>query len=128
MKIERKNIVEDRIYSLGYALKGLLHLIKTENAIKIHMTVVILLTAAGYFSELTTIEWMFQFLALGLVISIEALNTCLEKIADFVQPNFDKQIGLIKDVSAGAVLLSSIFAGIVVCLIYIPKFIQYHSL
>ncbi len=128
MKIKRKNIIEDRIYSLQYAFKGLVHLLKTENAIKVHVFNLIILTITGVLFQLSVIEWMFQYVAFGLVISVEALNTCLEKIADYIQPNFDKKIGLIKDISAGAVLLSGIFGATVVGFIYIPKIIQYYSM
>ena len=60
-------------------------------------------------------------MAIGLVLGIEGLNTAVEKIADFVQPEFDEKIGFIKDVSAGAVMLVSIAASIIGLIIYIPK-------
>jgi len=46
----------------------------------------------------------------------EGLNTAIEKISDFVQPEFDKKIGFIKDVSAGAVMIVSIAATIIGCI------------
>ncbi|MDO6737326.1 diacylglycerol kinase [Wenyingzhuangia sp. 2_MG-2023] len=128
MKTKKHNLVVDRIYSLGYAIKGLLLLLQTENAIKVHAFSTILLTIIGFIFQLNATEWMFQFLTLGLVISIEALNTSVEKIADFIQPNFDEKIGTIKDVSAGAVLFSGVFGAIVVGIIYIPKIILYFNL
>ena len=60
-------------------------------------------------------------MAIGLVLGIEGLNTAVEKIADFVQPEFDEKIGFIKDISAGAVMLVSIAASIIGLIIYIPK-------
>jgi diacylglycerol kinase len=53
---------------------------------------------------------------------IEGLNTAVEKICDFIHPDFHAKIGLIKDVSAGAVMLVSIGASIIGCIIYLPKF------
>ena len=121
METKKQNFVVNRIESLKYAIVGALYLIKTENAIKLHCISTILLSALGYFTHLTPIEWMFQFLAIGLVISVEALNTSIEKIADFIQPDFDKKIGTIKDVSAGAVLFAGLFGAIIIGFIYIPK-------
>ena len=62
-----------------------------------------------------------QFQTLALVLGIEGLNTALEKLCDYVQPEFDPKIGFIKDISAGAVMLVAIAAGIVGLIIYIPK-------
>lgn len=128
MKPKKKNIVEDRLYSLKYAFKGCLILLKTENAIKVHILSFVLLTVIGFIAQLSKTEWMFQILALGLVISIEALNTSIEAIADYIQPNFDKKIGELKDISAGAVLISAIFGAIILGFIYIPKILMYYSL
>ena len=79
------------------------------------------MTAAGFYFEISNTEWILQILAIGLVLGIEGLNTAVEKIADFVQPEFDEKIGFIKDVSAGAVMLVSIAASIIGLIIYIPK-------
>jgi len=53
----------------------------------------------------------------------ESLNTAIEKIADFIHPEYHKQIGFIKDISAGAAFFAAIFAVIIGLIIYIPKFI-----
>ena len=51
----------------------------------------------------------------------ESLNTAIEKVSDFVQPEFDGKIGFIKDLSVGAVMLVSIAATVVGLIIYLPK-------
>jgi diacylglycerol kinase (ATP) len=79
------------------------------------------MTAAGFYFEISNMEWILQILAIGLVLGIEGLNTAVEKIADFIQPEFDEKIGFIKDISAGAVMLVSIAASVIGLIIYIPK-------
>jgi diacylglycerol kinase (ATP) len=64
-----------------------------------------------------------QILAFGLVLGIESLNTAVEKIADFVHPDFHKRIGFIKDIAAGAVLFAAFSAIAIGLLIYVPKFL-----
>lgn len=127
MEQKKQNFVINRIESLKYAFIGAVYLIKTENAIKVHCVSTILLSLLGYFTNITRTEWMLQFLAIGLVISVEALNTSIEKIADFIQPDFDKKIGTIKDVSAGAVLFAGLFGAVIVAFIYIPKLMLFLS-
>ncbi|BAO76973.1 diacylglycerol kinase [Winogradskyella sp. PG-2] len=64
---------------------------------------------------------MVQFAMIGLVMSIEGLNTAVEYIADFIHPEYHKKIGLIKDVAAGAVFIASVVAVIIAGIIYLPK-------
>jgi diacylglycerol kinase (ATP) len=54
-------------------------------------------------------------------MSVEGLNTAIEKVADFIHPNYDERIGFIKDIAAGAVLFAAITAVIIGLIIYIPK-------
>jgi len=57
-----------------------------------------------------------------LVLGIESLNTAVEKVADFVHPEYHERIGFIKDIAAGAVMFAALAAIAVGLLIYVPKF------
>jgi diacylglycerol kinase (ATP) len=57
-----------------------------------------------------------------LVLIAETINTAIEKICDFVEPNFNKKIGLIKDIAAGAVILATLLSIIVGVLVYSKYF------
>lgn len=106
---------------MGFALRGALLLIRTEASIKVQVGIAIIVTAAGFFYNLSATEWILQIFAIGLVMGIEGINTAVEKIADYIQPEFDEKIGFIKDISAGAVMLVSIAASIIGVIIYFPK-------
>ena len=54
----------------------------------------------------------------------EALNTAIERLCDKIEPNKDDKIKIIKDIAAGAVLLSSIFSATVGAIIFIPHIIS----
>lgn len=120
-QMRKESFLENRIKSVGFALRGALLLIRTEASIKIQVVLAILVTIAGFYYEISNTEWILQVLAISLVIGIEGANTAIEKICDFIHPEFDKRIGFIKDVSAGAVMLVSIGAIIVGLIIYLPK-------
>lgn len=94
---------------------------RTEGSIKVQIFIALLVTAAGFYFDISATEWILQILAIALVLGVEGLNTAIEKIADFVQPDFDPKIGIIKDISAGAVMWVSIAATIVGLIIYLPK-------
>ena len=111
----------NRIKSIGIAANGALLLIKNEASIKVQIVVTILVTCAGFYFDISNTEWLIQLLAIGLVLGTEALNTAIEKIADFIHPNHHKKIGYIKDVAAGAIFFSGIAAILIAIVIYIPK-------
>jgi diacylglycerol kinase (ATP) len=120
---KQEPFIINRLKSVGYAFKGMLILIKTEASIKIQLFIAVIVTAAGFYFEISKTEWMAQFIMIGLVMSVEGVNTAIEYIADFVHPEHHKKIGLIKDVAAGAVFIASIVAVVIAGIIYIPKFL-----
>lgn len=112
--------VTGRLKSLKFAILGAYKLLTTEHSIMVQFSLGILVTIAGFYFEISKTEWMFQTFAVGLVLSIEGINTATEKIADFIHPEFHEKIGFIKDIAAGAVLFAAITALIIGAIIYIP--------
>ncbi|MEP5253708.1 MULTISPECIES: diacylglycerol kinase family protein [Winogradskyella] len=120
---KKEPFIINRLKSFGFAFKGMLILLKTEASIQVQVGIAILVTFAGFYFNISKTEWMAQVIMIGLVLSIEGVNTAVEAIADFVHPDYHKKIGLIKDVAAGAVFIASIAALIIAGIIYLPKFI-----
>ena len=108
---------------MGFALKGAIKLITTEHSIMVQSSLAVGLIIAGFYFNISHEEWMFQTLAIGLVLSIEGLNTAVEKVADFIHPEFHQKIGFIKDIAAGAVFFAAMTAIAIGLMIYLPKFI-----
>lgn len=123
MEFERdKTFLTGRFKSMGFALKGAIKLITTEHSVMVQSSIAVLLVIAGFYFEISHEEWLIQTLAIGLVLGIEGLNTAVEKVADFIHPEYHERIGFIKDIAAGAVFFAAMTAIAVGCIIYIPKF------
>jgi len=123
MEFEKDNaFITGRIKSVGYAVKGAFKLITSEHSVMIQFSLAVIMIIAGFYFDIDRYEWMMQILAFGLVLGIESLNTAVEKIADFVHPEFHDKIGFIKDIAAGAVLFAAVAAIAIGLLIYVPKF------
>ncbi len=114
-------LLAGRLKSIGFAFKGALKLISTEHSIMVQFSIGIIMTIAGFYFNISNTEWMFQILGIGLVLSVEGLNTAVEKIADFVHPDFHQRIGFIKDIAAGAVFFAAITTIAIGLMIYLPK-------
>ena len=121
-KLGKDSFFKSRFKSIKFAAKGGWILIITEHAIIAQVIIGLILTAFGFWIGLTPTEWMFQTLAIGLVIVAEAANTSIEYLCDFIHPNYNKKIGFIKDIAAGISFLAAIFSIIIGLIIYIPKF------
>ncbi len=109
-----------RLKGFVYATRGAYMLIRNEASIQVQVTISIIVIIAGFYFKITTTEWIMQLLAIGLVLSVEGLNTAAEEIADFIHPDHHDRIGYIKDVAAGAVFFAAVVAVIIGCLIYVP--------
>ncbi len=121
MEFQKDNtFVTGRLKSVGFAVKGAIKLITTEHSIMVQFSLGILVTIAGFYFDITATQWLFQTLAIGFVMSIEGLNTAVEKIADFIHPNYHERIGFIKDIAAGAVFFAALTAIIIGLIIYVP--------
>lgn len=118
---KKESFLVNRIKSIGFAINGVLLLLKTESSVQIQLVIALLVTLAGFYFEISITEWMLQTLAIGLVIAAEGINTAIEKLSDYINPKQDTKIGLIKDISAGAVFMAAIAALILGLIIYIPK-------
>jgi diacylglycerol kinase (ATP) len=121
MKNPNDSFLRGRLRSLKFALRGMWLLITTEDSIKAQLFVAVIATILGFYFQISNIEWMFQFLAIGLVLVAEALNTAVEKIADFVHSDYHEKIGFIKDIAAGAPSFAAIISLIIASFIYLPK-------
>jgi diacylglycerol kinase len=72
-------------------------------------------------------EWIVVLILTGGVLSLETLNSSIEKLCDLISVDRDPKIKTIKDLSAGAVLIFSVIAMVIGCLIFIPKIILVFS-
>ena len=114
------SFVSGRLKSLKFAVLGAYKLITTEHSVMVQFSLGILMTIGGFYFNISKTDWLFQTMAIGLVLSIEGLNTAVEKIADFIHPDFHSRIGFIKDIAAGAVFFAAVAAIAVGLIIYIP--------
>lgn len=120
-KQNNNNFFIDRWRSLGYAFKGCWMLISKETAIQVHAFFGLIFIASGFLFEISTLEWMIQLLAIGLILSVEGVNTTIEELCDFIHESHHEKIGKIKDISAGAVTFAALGGYLVLCLLYINK-------
>lgn len=113
-----------RLMSFRFAFNGITNLIKKEHNARIHIIALICVIGLGLLFKIGVNDWIAITIVSGLVILTELLNTAVERLADFIESDWDDRIGIIKDYCAGAVLISAVISVIVGALIFIPKLIE----
>ncbi len=111
-----------RIQSFRFAFQGIRSLWQDEHNFRIHLVVAFLFSIFGLLVGFQLSDWMWFALAVVLVLITEGINTALEMMCDFVEPNKHPKIKQIKDVAAAVVLIASMFA-VLVGFILVRKFL-----
>lgn len=110
------------IASLEFALQGVKTVFKEEHNMRTHVVVGILAVIIGFIFQLATWEWLWLLLVIFLVLVMEIINTVFENVVDMVTDFHFHPIGKkVKDMAAGAVLLTTGFAVVVGLLLFLPK-------
>jgi len=78
----------------------------------------------GFILKISYFEWLILILIMSLVLSLEALNTSLEKTLDYLEPHFSDKIRMLKDLMAGGVAIAIFTSIIIGLMIFLPKIIS----
>lgn len=113
-----------RIKSFGYAFRGIYFMLRSQHNFWIQITLGVMAIVLGILFEISRGEWMIMVLTIGMVLSAETFNSSIESLTDMVQPNEDQRAGWVKDIAAGAVLITAIAALVVGLLIFLPRIIS----
>lgn len=107
--------------SFKNAFIGIWTAITTQTNIRIHFVVASLVLIVAVYLQLSIFNILVLVLAIALVMLAEMVNTSIEFLCDAVTLQHNENIRLAKDVSAGAVLISAIFAALIGLVVFIPK-------
>lgn len=113
------------ITSLEFAIQGIKTVFKEERNMQKHVAFGLMAIFVSFLLGLSILEWLWIILAVFLVWIVEIINTVFENVVDMVTDCHFHPIGKkIKDMAAGAVLVTSIFAVVVGVVIFLPKLIK----
>ncbi len=118
---QQKFSIRKRLESFKFAFNGLRILLKEEHNSRIHFLIAICVVVAGFVFKISTTEWIAIVFAIGLVITLEIINSAIENMADFISPEKHNKIKNIKDLAAAGVLVSAIMAVMIGLIIFLPK-------
>lgn len=106
------------------ALDGIITAFKTEQNLRIHILVMILVIVIGIILKISKIEWIICIILFGFVISLELINTAIENVVDLITIERKINAKIAKDVSAAAVLIAAVISVIIGLIIFVPKLLE----
>ena len=109
--------------SFGFAWQGLRYSFATQLNFKIHLLLALFATGLGIGLQISTADWMLVLFCMAIVLFAEMVNTAIEKLCDLVEPRIHPQIKLVKDITAGAVIISAVVSAVTGAIIFLPKII-----
>ncbi len=110
-----------------YAFDGIFHALLNEANFRLQLLYAVMVTFAGFYFGINPSEWGLLVLALGLLLSAEMINTVVENVIDSVIKDYDEGAKVIKDLSAGFVLVIGITTLLVSMIIFVPYFVIFST-
>jgi diacylglycerol kinase len=111
--------------SFSYAWAGIRQCFVSESNFSIHAVAAIIAIILSVLLKISAGEWIAVCFCIALVITMEMLNTAIEKLCDVVHKEIHPSIKKVKDIAAGAVLVSAVFSVVTGCIIFLPKIMFY---
>ena len=109
------------LVALKNALNGIILAFKSESNIRIDIFAMVLTIIGAIIIKVNYIELLIIILTIGIVISAEMFNSAVENTVDLITQEYNNKAKIIKDISAGAVLITSIIAVVVAVIIFMNK-------
>jgi len=109
--------------SIQHAVNGIVFALVRERNFQIEFGVAIAVIVFACWFPLLPSEWALLLLVIGWILTLELINTIVERILDIVKPNVHPYVRVVKDMAAGAVLIASFVAILVGIFIFLPHLI-----
>ena len=111
--------------SFRYALKGLRYVFEHEQSFRIQLVAAIVVLGLIVALDVTRRDTVLLFLVIGLVLTLEILNSAVEVIVDLLKPRMHLYAQVIKDLMAAAVLLASFVALLIGVFVFVPYVVPF---
>ena len=106
--------------SFKYAINGLKETLVYQKNFRIMILVALIVIGAMFYFPLIRLEKAVLLVMIFSVLILELMNVVIEKIMDFIQPQYNERVKIIKDLSAAIVLIASVGAVIIGLMIFLP--------
>ena len=119
----KKKGIRRTLRTFKYSLDGLMYAYKNEQSMWIHAAGTIFTIVLGFIYSLSLTEWAIVFIALGVILASELINTAIEATVDLCTLEIHPLAKIAKDCGSAATFVLTL-VSIVICLfVFVPNFI-----
>lgn len=115
------------IKSANFAIEGILHAARTQRHLRYHFYSAVIVLLLSYSMGVTRVEFLIISLSVIAVLLSEMFNTAIENLVDILSPAHSEKARIVKDIAAGAVLVTALgtaIIGYIILFPYIDKVLQ----
>ncbi len=118
-RVQRNSNLAEAFY---HAFVGLGVAVGGERNLKIQCLLATIAVSLAAWLRFDPVSWSLLFLAIGMVVTAEMLNTAIERVVDLAAGGEYHALARdAKDVAAGAVVIASVTAAAIGVTLYIPR-------
>lgn len=107
------------------AFRGIYFGVAGQSSFAVHFILTALVIILAIILKLDVLSWSLLLLCIGLVLTAELINSAVEMLFRGLPPEIQDRSWKALDVAAGAVLVASMIAAIVGCIVLVPAVLRY---
>ena len=109
------------VESFNSAIEGFIYVFKSQRNMRLHFLIGFFAAILAIFLNFSPVEFILLCLTIGFVLFAEMFNTAVEHTIDLIKEEFHPLARIVKDICAGAVLLSAMSAVIVGYILFVAR-------
>lgn len=113
------------VKSLGYAFDGIRLAINSDQNVRFHIFAGCLAIILSFVLRISRIEFLMILLSIFFVVMTEMINTAIEEMTNLIKTEHSREARIAKDIAAGSVFISALFALVVAFLIFVPNILRF---
>ena len=115
--MERRKLSE----SFNSAIEGFIFVLKSQRNMRLHFIIAGLILLMGIYLNVDKTELLLLTIAISFVLLAEMFNTAIELVIDLITDTFHPLARIIKDITAGCVLIAAINSVVVGYLVFFHR-------
>lgn len=104
--------------SFKYAFSGILHSLYHEANFRVQLVLSLFAFIGGIYFKISATEWSVLIISFASLLSAEVLNTSIENFIDYLIPKKSEVVRIVKDLSAGFVLINAVACLLILFIIF----------